>query len=101
AEWGIEVFLRVMSAPERVEWAEFVANDPDAAKLNAAALLVRCLCDQDGRRLFTDAIEDVKAVAAKSFRIIDRLANAALKHNAIGDQDADAKKNDSSAAQPP
>ncbi len=55
-----------------------------------AALLVRCLCDEQGNRLFTEA--DTEALGAKSGAVLDRLFDVAFKANALGQYGIDAAK---------
>src|SRR4030042_110875 len=75
-EWGGDVSMRALSARERDAF-ELSVNDgkrKDMANLRAR-LLVRCLCDEQGNRIFEDS--DADALGAKSARAAERLFDIA------------------------
>lgn len=91
-EWGGSVRLQELSASDRDMWENesFVLNaDGTGAKFNPkharARLVVRCLVDDQGRRLFMD--DEVAAIGSLSAATVQRLFNAARKLNAISDED--------------
>ena len=88
-EWGGTVCVRVMTGTERNQWE----SQLDAHRSNfRASLLVRCLCDESGARMFEDS--DAEALGAKSGVVLDRLFDVAFKANGLGQYGVDqAKKN--------
>jgi hypothetical protein len=92
-EWGGDVAVRGCTAAERDSWEAHVLKGRDTATpMIRAALVVRCLVDDAGVRLFADA--DADAVAAKSARAVDRLYDVAARLSGIGaGSAADAEKN--------
>jgi hypothetical protein len=49
--------------------------------------LARCLCDEKGARLFTDA--EVEQLAKKSAKVMSRVWAKAMEHNALTDKDVE------------
>lgn len=62
-----------------------------------ARLVVRCLVDDKGKRLFTD--DEVAAVGSLSASSMQKLFNACRKLNAITDDDVKELEKNSEAAQ--
>lgn len=93
-EWGAqaEVIVQEMSALERDRFylstrKEDGTHDP----VNfAAKLLVRCLVNQEGARLFVD--EEAEPLGRKSKAAINRLFEVALRLNGMGEEKGDAAK---------
>ena len=52
-----------------------------------AKFLARCLCDDQGQRLFSD--EQIEKLAAKSAKVVSRLFDKAASHNAITEKDVE------------
>ena len=50
-------------------------------------LLQRCLCDKSGRQLFTP--EEIDKLSAKSVKVMSKLFDAAMKHNAVTEKDVE------------
>lgn len=94
-EWACTVYVRCMSASERdsFESAVYDAKSKGVTGENIRAkLLVRCLCDDNGARLFTDT--DVASLGSKSAAVVDRLFDIAQRLNGIGAKDVeDLEKN--------
>ena len=91
-EWGGTVRLQELSASDRDLWENesFVLNaEGTGAKFNPkharARLVVRCLVDDKGRRMFSD--DEVAAIGSLSASSVQRLFNAARKLNAISNED--------------
>lgn len=91
-EWGGSVRLQELSASDRDMWESesYSLNDSGtAAKFNPkharARLVVRCIVDEKGRRLFTD--DEVAAIGSLSAASVQRLFNAARKLNAVSEED--------------
>lgn len=78
-EWGGSVYVRVMTVGERdayeLEWNRTGGNIEDFR----TKFVARCLADDKGQRLFTDA--EVAALAGKSAKVINRLWKACMSHN--------------------
>lgn len=85
-EWGGDVYISVMSAGDRDAYeCEWLANKERGVQNFRSKFLARCLCDKDGRRLFTDA--EIDQLASKSIAVVDRLFAKATKHNAVSMED--------------
>jgi hypothetical protein len=91
-EWSGDVRLQELSASDRDMWENesFVLNaEGTGAKFNPkharARLVVRCIVDDKGRRMFSD--DEVAAIGSLSAATVQRLFNAARKLNAISDDD--------------
>lgn len=92
-EWGGEVYVRTLTGHERDAWeAECVLFDGrkattnmDALNRTRARLCARCICDETGKRLFTD--EDIEALGAKSAAALDRVYEVAAKLNKVSKED--------------
>lgn len=110
-EWGGEVRLQEMSASDRDDWENEAliteVGGPDEAgnttvtnrynsKHVRARLLVRCMVDGEGRRLYTsDEVASLGSLAASS---VQKLFNAAQKLNGIGAKDIEELEKNSDAA---
>lgn len=96
-EWGGVIHVRVMSGAERDAYEDetYTLNGKDVAlnRRNARArLLVKCISDQDGNRLFTDS--DAKTLGEQPADVLDKVYTVALKVNGFTKQDVeDLEKN--------
>ncbi len=90
-EWETSVFVRAMTTAERFGWSAVVTKDETDAANNLMALLVRCICDESGLRLLTDA--DTEALAGKDFVVLDRIGKVAMELNGIGAAQTELQKN--------
>ena len=87
-EWGGEVFIRVMSVGERDAYEnEWVQNRGKGVESFRSKFLARCLCDENGERLFSDA--DISLLEKKSAKIMCRLWDKAMAHNALSNDDVE------------
>lgn len=86
-EWGpqAEVIVQEMSALDRDRFhASVTKEDGTIDQVNfAAKLLVRCIVNQDGARLFVD--EEAEPLGRKSKAAIERLFNVALRINSLAE----------------
>lgn len=82
-EWGGYVYIRKLTGRERGEIESYSRNGKDLSDFRAL-LAVRCVCDENGKRLFTDA--DQAAIGQKSAEALDRILLAVTKANALGEQ---------------
>jgi len=87
-EWGGDVCIRVMSVGERDAYeCEWLGKQDKGVENFRSKLLARCLCDEDGNRLFTDA--EVEELSKKSIHVMERLFKKAIEHNAIAQSDVE------------
>ena len=96
-EWNGTIYLRVLSAHER---DLFDASTRDSSgNFNridqAPKMLVRMICDSEGRLLL--AQDDVDVLASKSSRALERLFDVALRINGYTEQADEAAQSKSSA----
>lgn len=95
-EWGGVIRIKVMSAAELdsyekslVEIKSFKEQKPNITN-RRAKLLVRCICDEEGRRLFNDAQTD--DLGRKNGLILERLHKVAQRLNKIDDESVEELK---------
>lgn len=87
-EWGGTVFVRVMTVGERDSYEnEWMINKNKGVENFRSKFLQRVLCDEKGELLFTAA--EVDKLAKKSARVITRVWESAMKHNALTDGDVE------------
>jgi len=87
-EWGGSVFVRVMTVGERDSYEnEWMINKSKGVENFRSKFLQRVLCDETGELLFTAA--EVDKLAKKSARVITRVWEAAMRHNALTDGDVE------------
>jgi hypothetical protein len=78
-EWGGDVFVKTLTGTERDAFEDAYAENK--MKAFRCRFLVLTLCDDKGQRLFEDA--DVAELGKKSSVVINRIFEAAWKHNAF------------------
>lgn len=82
------VFIRVMSVGERDAYEnEWVLNKSKGVANFRAKFLQKVLCDENGELLF--APEEIESLANKSARVMNRLWQEAMKHNALSESDVE------------
>jgi len=88
-EWGIDVYLGVMSAGERDSWEnEWLQKQGKGGVENfRSKFLVRCLCDESGKRLFS--VNEADQLSSKPADIINRLFEIAREQNALTSEQVD------------
>jgi hypothetical protein len=91
-EFGGTVYVRAMSGTERDAFEdETYKVNGKSVELNRrngrARLLVRCLCDAEGKRLFTDA--DAQALGEQPAYLLDPLYAKALRLNGFTASDVE------------
>jgi hypothetical protein len=87
-EWGGEVFVKALSGTERDRWEtsmiQMKGTDRTINMQNIRAKLASmAICDEDGKRLFSD--NDVLALGQKSASALQRVFELAQKLSGIGD----------------
>lgn len=87
-EWGGSVHIRVMTVGERDSYEnEWMVNKSKGVDNFRSKFLQRVLCDEKGELLFT--AQEVDKLAKKSARVITRVWEAAMRHNALTDGDVE------------
>ena len=87
-EWGGIVHVRVMTVGERDSYEnEWMANKHKGVENFRSKFLQRVLCDESGKLLF--ASDEIDKLASKSARAITRIWEAAMRHNALTDDDVE------------
>lgn len=93
-EWGGTVYVRALSGDERDRWeASMIDVQREGDKTKAipkfdhirSSLCARTICDEQGKRLFTDA--DVEELGAKSAAALDRVYSVAERLSGLSAQD--------------
>ena len=95
AEWGLTLIIREMTAAQRDDYERELLteqrNEDGEMELHAdlhnakAKLLVKCLWDDAGNRVFTDA--DAEALGGKSANIVSMLYGVAARLSGLGPKD--------------
>jgi hypothetical protein len=86
-EWNGSVKIRVMSGTERDRFeSEFVGGNKGVDMVRAK-LVAKCLCDEDGTRLFTEA--EIPQLGEKSAAVLDKLFTACMKLNRFTKDDVE------------
>lgn len=86
-EWGGKVKLRVMTGTERDRFeSEFVGGNK-SVEMVRAKLVAKCLCDDDGNRLFTE--QEIPELGEKSAAVLDRLFSECMKLNRFSKGDVE------------
>lgn len=88
-EWGVDVYIGVMSAGERDGWEnEWLQKQGKGGVENfRSKFLVCCLCDEEGNRIFNR--NEVDKLASKSASVINRLFEIAREQNALTAEQVD------------
>lgn len=87
-EWGGTVFVRVMTVGERDSYEnDWMVNKTKGVDNFRSKFLQRVLCDDKGELLFKP--EEIGQLAKKSARVTIRVWEAAMKHNALTDDDVE------------
>jgi hypothetical protein len=99
-EWGGEVILRTMSGAERNAYeGDLLRQVGDSYQSDTrylyGKLLTRCLIDDNGDRLFDNAVE----LSQKSAKVLSRLFDIAQEMNGLGRQAVEDAEGNSDAAQ--
>jgi hypothetical protein len=87
-EWGNgTVYIRVVSVGEMERYQREFAEKKERMEDWRAKLLVRCLCDKNGKQLFT--ADQIDSLSAKSVKVVARLFDLAMKHNSVTEKDVE------------
>lgn len=85
-EWGGAVRVRQMTVAERKEFAT-KSKDTDSTAMGVWMLCMLCV-DEQGKPLFEQA--DVDELLKRSFQAVDRVIDAVLSVNGLGDKQIEA-----------
>lgn len=87
-EWGGDVYIRVMTVGERDAYEnDWVINKSKGVENFRTKFLARCLCDENGSLLFGES--EIPELAKKSAKVMSRLWQKAMDHNALTDSDVE------------
>jgi hypothetical protein len=75
-EWSATVYVRSLNGAEFIRLTQLLDADTPH---NYAEVVALCACEPNGTRLFSD--DDVEALSGKSFRALQRIAEAGIGHN--------------------
>jgi hypothetical protein len=90
-EWGGSVLVRGMTGRERDAFELSLRDQRSGQRIPGrmnnirSQIIVRCVVDDDGERLFTDA--DVTALGEKSGAAIDRVYDVAARLSGMSEED--------------
>lgn len=87
SEWGGSVKLRVMTGTERDRFESEFVNGNKSVDMVRAKLVAKCLCDENGARLFTET--EIPQLGEKSAAVLDRLFAECMKLNRFSKEDVD------------
>ena len=101
-EWGGEVYVKGLTGAERDKFeSSIIEMRGTTQKFNMinvrAKLACFALCDETGKRLFTD--EEVNELAKKSANALQRVFDVAQKLSGIGNSDVESLLKNSESAQ--
>lgn len=83
-EWGGDVCMRGLTAGERDSFEASIGSSVNLVNLRAR-LVVLCLVDEDGERVFKDS--DAQNLGKKSAQVVDRLFDRARSLSGMSDED--------------
>ena len=91
-EWDGNVIVKTMTGMERDKFETSLLTEEGGSSMKnmenlRAKMVVMCVVDGDGKRLFGD--KDTEALGRKSARAIDRIFTVAQRLNAIGTEDVE------------
>jgi hypothetical protein len=104
-EWGGTVLVRGMTGRERDQFETSMLERGRGGRMvpntanTRAKVVARCVVDEDGTRLFTDA--DVAALGEKSGAAIDRVFEVAATLSGLAERDREEMARDFSPADGP
>lgn len=88
-DWGIDVYVRVLSVGERddweLAWIDIRSKGVEKFKNFRAFYLARTLCDEHGVRIWQDS--EIDEVAALDGAVMGELFDIAQKHNKLTEAD--------------
>lgn len=99
---GVNTFkIRKLNGLERSSWEAYVEDKKEkvnflsAATIAPSALVAMCLCEEDGKSIYT--VADAEHIGKLPSDVLEQLWTACRKMNRIGPDEAAALKGESSA----
>lgn len=93
-EWNTKVYIKQLSMGESIEFQSRLGgsdeNDTTTTMRNMVAYVAKCLCDEEGNRIFGD--EDEYLLETRSSAVIQRLFGEAVKANSLNEDNDEIKK---------
>jgi len=87
-EWNGSVSIKVMTVGERDAYEnDWVKSKMTGMRDFRTRFLARCLCDEQGNRLFSD--KDVEVLSKKSAAVMGRLWDEAMTINKLKNEDVE------------
>ena len=97
-EWGGDIYLRTMSGLERDAFEQSIVKDKVTNLRNIRArFCALVICDEDGKRLFTDA--DVVELGRKSSLVLSRIFDVGQSLNGFTNADVEELAKNSESGQ--
>jgi hypothetical protein len=97
-EWNGSVFIKGMTGTERDAFEQSIVDGKKTNLVNIRSkLLVKCICDENGERLFDE--KDVDVLGAKSAAALDRLFEVAQGLNGMSASDVESMEKNSGSGQ--
>lgn len=103
-EWGGDVYIRSITAAERglieaaaATYKESKGKDASFARTFTVKMLAMGLCDEEGKRLFSD--DEVSQLAQKNAKVVSRLAEVAQRLSGFAKEDLEELERNLSQAQ--
>jgi len=97
-EWGGDIYLRTMSGLERDAFEQSIVKDKVTNLTNIRArFCALVICDEDGKRLFTDA--DVVELGRKSSLVLSRIFDVGQSLNGFTNADVEELAKNSESGQ--
>lgn len=82
-EWGCTVLVGSLSGVNREKWEQERRKEPPPTTIRAM-LVAFTVVNQNGELLFTE--KDIDALNKKDWRALDRISEAAIAFNVVGQQ---------------
>ena len=86
-EWGGVAKLRVMTGTERDRFESEFVNGNKTVDMVRAKMVAKCLCDEQGNRLFTE--QEIPQLGEKSAAVLDRLFAECMRLNRFTKDDVE------------
>lgn len=98
-EWGDFVYVRTLTAGDREKYESFMSGLKDkSGKLNLGTVRARLaalsLCDENGTRIYDDSQASIDELNGKAGSVIERIFDAARKHNNMAGDELEAIEQD-------
>lgn len=82
-EWGGKVLIGAVSGENRERWEKEAKKEPQPNHIRAL-MVAFSIVDQQGKLIFTE--KDVEFLNKKNWKALDRIYDAAIEYNLIGEK---------------